>query len=226
MVKLLKLCLASFLSLQLFAIPSSINAADDANKTETVFSNKYLDGSTKIENTNDGKIYVQDFKKIVEEPTTRANSSETLYKVVAGRQILTEAEYQERQNEPKTRATLTDSWEDGRGTNLYIEIVYSVTKVNGDNAATFKTLYCNSSGSTLSAYSVTYGVTGTRQDTNVAYTRTKSEKIDTTLKTFDKNIESTMGWPPMYFGPGNELEMGATQYYTCRGYSNHWSVSI
>ena len=231
MKKLTKLLLAIFIT-TLLSAPAKIHAASDnptdttTDKTQTVFSSEHLDGNLKVENTTEGKMYIQDFKEIVEVPLTRGISSEKIYKVFAGREILTEEEFIERKNAPKTRATLSDSYSDGRGTHLYAEIVYSQQTVRGSNAAKYISVYCNSSGSTLSSYSVTYGQRGVNQNTGKAYSKYVTENINLTLKTFSRNVEDTYDWPPMYFGPGNDLLMSATQNYNCRGYTNSWMLTI
>ena len=228
MKRMAKLFLAVFVA-ALLSSPATINAESDVtttDATQTVFSEDNLDGSLKVENTEDGNLYIQDFKEKVEVPSTRAASSAKIYTVIDGREILTEEEFIERKNAPKTRATLTDSYNDGRGTHLYVEIVYSQQKIKGENAAKFMSLYCNSSGSTLSSYSVTFGQSGVNQNNGGGFSRRVTENISTTKKTFSRNIDSTYNWPALYFGPGNEMVIGATQYYNCRGYSKSWTVNV
>lgn len=230
MKKMAKLFLALFIA-ALLSAPAKINAETDVSTNttdanQTVFSEDNLDGNLKVENTKDGNLYIQDFREEVEVPSTRAASSEKIYKVIAGREILTEEEFIERKTAPKTRTTITDSYNDGRGTHLYIEIVYSQQTIKGENAAKFMSLYCNSSGSTLSSYSVRYGQIGVNQNTGKSFSKYINENINTTYKTFNKNINSTYNWPALYFGPGNDMLMGATQTYNCRGYSKSWTVNV
>ena len=78
----------------------------------------------------------------------------------------------------------------------------------------------------MSSYSVTYGQRGVDQNTGKGYSKYVTENINLTPKIFSRNVKGTYNWPPMYFGPGNDLLMSAMKNYNCRGYTNSWMLTI
>lgn len=201
------------------------NINDEVNVS--IFEDNYREGEVKVEHQNDKKFYIQDFEKKI--PISGRNytyGNGNQYKLIAGREILTEQEYDERQLEKSKSRTLTDNYNDGKGTHLYVEIDYT-RYYNGDTNDYFSLdyFYCNSSGSTLSEYYVIYSQFGVRADNGEATTKQAKAYIDTTFKTYSKNV-AALGWPGILIGEGVNRIAGVNQFYNCRGYVNNWNVSF
>lgn len=211
---------------------SSIHAIDtssyNGNANEhNIFISQYTDGNIKIDQTKEGIFYIQDFKKVVEMPTLKSAISMGLstYKVTLGREILNQKEFKARTHEQKSRATTSDSHDDGRGTHVYAEIVYTKGSRGDMSIWNMKSIYCNASGSTLSKYSVTYGQSGPRASNYMPIHQSKTSNINTTYKTFSTNLN----WEPVLsggsWGPGSGV-VGMTQTFTSHGYSNKWTFNL
>lgn len=141
-----------------------------------------------------------------------------------GLEILDKSVFDERQSKINSRINTNDRYADGRGTYLYAEITYTKTAVPNTGLTNYNMtyLYCNSSGSTLTAYSVTYGQSGVTA-TFAPINQIKTVNLDTTLKTYSTSVN----WKPIANGYNvSSAYIGMTQKYTCRGWTNSWQFSI
>lgn len=123
----------------------------------------------------------------------------------------------------------SEQYTDGRGTYLYTEIHYTKSSILGTFYTNYDMtyIYCNSSGSTLTSYSITYGQTGftgaTSSLTGTHVTQCDTVDINTTTKTF----ETYPSYVPVMDGESVlQGYVGVTQNYNCRGYENSFTHNL
>ncbi|MCI8849943.1 MAG: hypothetical protein HFE82_00145 [Erysipelotrichaceae bacterium] len=213
--------IASLCVNNVYAHESELEPIDNmSEKEEKLFNKENVVTTMAHEVIVDGEkkeFILQEFSENTPVPTL---NGEYTYVARKGLEILEKNVFDERQSKLNSRITTTDRYADGRGTYLYVEIVYTKTPTNNSTYSNYNmsSIYCNSSGSTLTKYSVTYGQSGF-SSSFAPVTQSKTVNVDPVIKTFSTKLS----WKPVI---NYNATVGVTQTYTTRGWTHKWAFNL